>query len=379
MLFKMINRDNYEEYFLLYADNELTDNEKIEVLKFIRENKDLEDEFKMIQHTVCKPEINTILDDKSFLFKESEDSFITEKNYEDIFVLYHDNELTSDEKHRTELFLNIHPKFKNDFDLVASAKLIPDNSITFPKKQKLYRNEKAGRVVSLVFWRMLAVAMFIGFGLWILGTYYQQKKELPVVVKNSTTVPKNSTRSLKEASEKKSSEKILPKENKPGENPIAEVTNIAGKKQMNQQIKPEKKVSPSLVKTSVKNKIIEVLQLKKPVEKNEPDVAISVSKINDIPELKAIENNDVSPPTEINVKATKNNNATTSDEIQAQPASYAMGPNDKNENYVFYNITTEEFKKSKVGGFLKKVKRIVERNNPITRLLSGDDKQVVSN
>ncbi|MDQ6843636.1 MAG: hypothetical protein M3Z92_04665, partial [Bacteroidota bacterium] len=115
------------------------------------------------------------------------------------------------------------------------------------------------------------------------------------------------------------------------------------------------------------------------VEKNEPDVAISVSKINDIPELKAIENNDVSPPTEINVKATKNNNATTSDEIQAQPASYAMGPNDKNENYVFYNITTEEFKKSKVGGFLKKVKRIVERNNPITRLLSGDDKQVVSN
>jgi hypothetical protein len=50
--------------------------------------------------------------------------------------------------------------------------------------------------------------------------------------------------------------------------------------------------------------------------------------------------------------------------------------NTNNDNYFFYNVPSDEFKKSRVGGFLKKVKRIVERSNPITRLLSGDEKQV---
>ena len=61
----------------------------------------------------------------------------------------------------------------------------------------------------------------------------------------------------------------------------------------------------------------------------------------------------------------------------SQNASY-INNNQNDENYVFYNVTTEEFNKTKVGSFLKKVKRIVERTNPIAHLLSGDDKQVAS-
>ena len=65
--------------------------------------------------------------------------------------------------------------------------------------------------------------------------------------------------------------------------------------------------------------------------------------------------------------------------VYAQNSSDVSDANDNGQNYVFYDITTEEFKKTKVGGFLKKVKRVIERNNPISRLLSGDDRQVVSN
>ena len=61
-----IDRDNYEEYFLLYADNELTDSEKAEVLMFVKHNKDLEEEFRMIHHTISKPDMNLELTDKSF-------------------------------------------------------------------------------------------------------------------------------------------------------------------------------------------------------------------------------------------------------------------------------------------------------------------------
>jgi hypothetical protein len=63
--------------------------------------------------------------------------------------------------------------------------------------------------------------------------------------------------------------------------------------------------------------------------------------------------------------------------MQAQNASY-IGDNANDENYVFYNVKSDEFNKTKVGGFLKKVKRIVERNNPITRIIDGEDKQVAS-
>ena len=67
-----INRNNYEEYFLLYADNELTDSEKAEVLMFLKENRDLEAEFRMLHHTICKPDASIALGDKSFLLKGDE-------------------------------------------------------------------------------------------------------------------------------------------------------------------------------------------------------------------------------------------------------------------------------------------------------------------
>ncbi len=191
-----ININNYEEYFLLYADNELTDAEKIEVLKFIRQNKGLEDEFIMIQDTICKPEIHAGLEDKSFLFRHNESSFITEKNYEEVFVLYHDDELTSDQKRQTELFVNQHPHLKNEFDLIRVAKLTSEISIIFPGKENLYKKEKTGRVVPVIFWRGLAAAIFIGFGFWLMQDYNDQRNVLPPVTvnlkpaQNNLTVPK---------------------------------------------------------------------------------------------------------------------------------------------------------------------------------------------
>ena len=62
----------------------------------------------------------------------------------------------------------------------------------------------------------------------------------------------------------------------------------------------------------------------------------------------------------------------------AQSASYVPQVSQEKEDYVFYDVSVDEFRKSKVGGFLKKVKRIVERNNPITRILNGDEEQIAA-
>ncbi|MGN6540453.1 MAG: hypothetical protein ACTHKY_06545, partial [Ginsengibacter sp.] len=62
---------------------------------------------------------------------------------------------------------------------------------------------------------------------------------------------------------------------------------------------------------------------------------------------------------------------------QARTVSYVPDVATDNQNYVFYDVSAEEFRKSKVGGFIKKVKRIVERNNPITRLF-GEEEQMAA-
>ena len=51
-----INRNNYEEYFLLYIDNELSVAEKNMVEAFVAANADLGEELVMLQQSIVKPD-----------------------------------------------------------------------------------------------------------------------------------------------------------------------------------------------------------------------------------------------------------------------------------------------------------------------------------
>ncbi len=375
-----INRDNYEEYFLLYADNELTDYEKGEVLRFIRENKDLEKEFKMIQDTICKPEADINLQDKSFLLKDAESDFITEKNYETVFVLYHDNELTNGQKTKTDLFLIKHPQLKSEFELFGKSKLSADNSILFPEKKKLHRKEKTGKIIPLIIWRAMAAAVFIGFGFWIAQKYTTQKQIQPPVAVHIIPVKKNAaqqktTPSLLNKKDNEVANTEKPKEKNSINEKNVEPKNVSKGKKENKNI-----VAASLVKTFIKNKktAAEKQVLNIPQEKINSDVAIAPSRIKETPQVIAATKIE-EPFKEGDAEQKILSNGSDQPAMQVHAASYVNDEAGKNENYVFYNITTEEFRKSKVGGFLKKVKRIVERNNPVAHLFSGDDKQVASN
>lgn len=65
-----INRQTYEEYFLLYADGELTNTEKLEVEEFINQNPDLGEELEMITQTVMIPDETIVFANKEILLKE---------------------------------------------------------------------------------------------------------------------------------------------------------------------------------------------------------------------------------------------------------------------------------------------------------------------
>lgn len=65
-----INRQTYEEYFLLYADGELNESEMKAVEQFIEHNPDLAGEFGLIQDTIIKADGSIIFEHKELLFRD---------------------------------------------------------------------------------------------------------------------------------------------------------------------------------------------------------------------------------------------------------------------------------------------------------------------
>src|SRR5215470_10462279 len=112
-----IDRHNYEEYFLLYIDNELTVDQIKQVELFVTENPDLEEEFVMLQQSRLIPDDNIVFDDKHLLMKEENDSFINMNNYEEWLVSYVDNELNQEQRIVVEKFAANYPLVQQELDL----------------------------------------------------------------------------------------------------------------------------------------------------------------------------------------------------------------------------------------------------------------------
>lgn len=374
-----INRDNYEEYFLLYADNELTDSEKVEVIMFLKQNRDLDEEFRMIHHTISKPDAGLELTDKSFLFRNNETSIINEKNYEEVFVLYHDKELTDKQRLETEAFLSVHPQLQNDFELIGLARLTPEAEVLFPNKKLLYKKEKTGKVVPIFFWRILAAAVFIGFGLWITQLYFQKKTITSSLSVNSIPSKENIPLIKKDVIQNKKSvpdvAQSLPQKSHQNLNETNEV-----KEKIQKHISPKNNNDIAVINNNIETKNVDqgnlINQIPDRINKN---IVTGNPKTNNIAGEQIASINKIEPSNELTQNVIQKKNKKDEPAMQAQTVSYVQDANDNNQNYVFYDITTDDFKKTKVGGFLKRVKRVIERNNPITRLLSGDEKQAASN
>jgi len=366
-----INRNNYEEYFLLYADDELSPTEKKVVEIFVQENVDLREEFLMIKMTVNSPEEDVKLTDKSFLLKK-EPSFINENNHEEVFVQYHDNELSDDQKIETKKFLAENLKHKSDFELIGKAKLVADNSIIYPDKKELYRKEKSGKVIPLILWRTTAAAVFLGFGLWI-TIYYSRNAE-----KNAPAVAQINKIKPPEEKEKNAVQKPVTEENEIASSPKPTETKIKTEKteikepvtrQENANdvavVRPDSKIKNPIVKEEIKEA--------KPGIENQT-IAITNPVKNAPPLLQNQKNQIAANQATVTIIETE----PQIQNPQVHTVSYAPDVSTDNQNYVFYDVPAEEFRKSKVGGFIKKVRRIVERNNPITRIFNGEEEQMAA-
>ena len=162
-----IDRYNYEEYFVLYIDNELTVEHMKQVELFVMENPDLEEELVMLQQSRLIPDEGIVFDEKHLLMREENDSFINMNNYEERLVSYVDNELNAEQKIVVEKFAANHLNIQQELTLFQQAKLQPEK-IFFTDKQVLYKRETA-RIMSMQWWRISVAAMLVlaaGIGLF---------------------------------------------------------------------------------------------------------------------------------------------------------------------------------------------------------------------
>jgi hypothetical protein len=151
-----INRLNYENYFLLYVDGELSASEMQAVESFAAENDDLADELDMLLQTKLPDENNFLFENKSTLLRTTS-NHINSINYEERFLLFVDGELSDQAQIETLNFVSDHPQYQDAFDAIMQTKL-PDELTLYPNKESLYREEEKRKPVFYMQWQKLAIA-----------------------------------------------------------------------------------------------------------------------------------------------------------------------------------------------------------------------------
>ncbi len=157
-----INRHNYEEFFTLYADNELSVTDRKAVELFVAANPDLKTEFDLLDTFKLTPDATIVFGSKDALLQPEPGAVIDADNYEMFFVLYTDDELNNKDKAAVEQFVYKHPQYQADFELYQQIKYTPATTVIFEHKESLYRKEeKERRVIPIRWWRYAAAAAVI--------------------------------------------------------------------------------------------------------------------------------------------------------------------------------------------------------------------------
>ena len=344
-----INRHNYEEYFLMYIDDELDAMEKRAVEHFVDQHPDLKMELEMLQQSVLRPD-PVVFHDKDVLLKKSS-SLINESNYEEYFVLYGDDELDNDLKDCVEQFVYRNPKYQVEFELIQKARLQPDSQTVFPDKASLYRTEEEDEKVVVIRWWRIAAAAVIFIFLSGLGWYIiSEKKPTPLIVTNT---PLKNGKTLPPA--------VQPKhESIAKTDPVVE-NNTTQKEDLVKQNRSEVSV-PFQEKIQAKQTLTVSKNEEKDIEGR--NIRIASTVINERPDVSI---GKIETSSSLTVQSEKR----IVDEEVGLPESNPYAYTTSNDEIEILNTTVS--KKNKLRGLLRKVSRVVEKT---TNIETGDGKGI---
>lgn len=350
-----LNRNNYEEYFILYLDNELMAEDRLQVETFVRENPDLKAELDLLLQSKLLPDTDIILTDKGPLMRFDNPS-VSLNNYEEWLIAYIDNELTEEERKDTEQFIAANPSIQKEFSVLQQTKLQPEE-IVFPYKESLYRKEERPRVISIS-WQRIAVAAVLLLGISTTAIILLKKpgKGIDIVKKDQPTekiqtpippvkLPDNATPEKQEVIVNNNQEKNKPQ--------IKENNNTTAKqKERNNQSLQIKQDQPVIAEASKDKK--KTNDLPQPVNNPYVNGKTDSSKTKDVIVKKDI-------PKEIINPRKENEDVVTVSTLQ---------PSDR--------IEQPDGKKNKLRGFFRKVTRTLEKRTNIKATDDDDDHLLIA-
>ena len=336
-----INRHNYEEFFLLYVDNELTAGQRKIVEAFVATNPDLKEEFELIQQSTFT--LDAKLDEtfiSSLLKPVDEESNISEEQ----LLLYVDGELKADEKAAVEKELLSNNALQKELQWLRRSQVSPDASIVFPDKSLLYKQAEPARVFSLSVtarrWSAAAaVALLLGSAVWF------------AIDGNKTTDKPGKLAEVTKTTDTKQTEQVKP-------STVKDVVNETLQEQNNEfnQTTATTVDAKEKSKTSVTGNTS--LATVNATETSSP--ATVVDNSTDIAKTEVIETTTVEK-----IDAPSNISKTSTVQPIADNISYASYNNDVADEEDDVLLNEERQRKSGIAGFLKKAKRTLERKTGI--------------
>ena len=361
-----INRNNYEEYFILYMDNELNSEERHQVEAFIELHPDLKEELELLMQYKLTPDPDIVFTGKEELMKQGNNCLINFTNYDEWFTLYTDNELTVKEKKTVEQFILENPALKKELVLTQKAKLQPEE-IIFENKESLYRKEEKVKLIPLHWWRVAAaVILLLGIGFAIYSVINKKptsgkdeglaktqeqpnntKKRVVLTKEKDTPVSNPLAIDGNKNETGASTEKIVNKSS----NDLANKKNSLDDKKQNAVLPVRNEETPLIVDNNMPGSN----NLPQPL--NNPNVKNDALAVNDIKK----ENVNTSPA--LNQYVT-NNSASPSNFKQATFKDVSVFDQDDNKN-------------NKIRGFFRKLTRTLEKRTNIDAT-DDDDKLLVA-
>jgi hypothetical protein len=155
-----ITRENYEPFFLDYLEGNLNELLVNEFIEFLRQNPDLKEELRLFE-AVTLPSETINFSGKEKLYRSPYDK---NEIFDTHSVAFIEGDLSGEEVSSFLAYVETHPERKKELELFKETKLVPDESVTFRNKSKLY---KQPAINPLLIWPVrIAAVLLISIALW---------------------------------------------------------------------------------------------------------------------------------------------------------------------------------------------------------------------
>jgi len=180
-----INRETYEQVFIDYLEGNLTDVQLKELIVFLDNNPDLQQELKEITSYAKKDE--EIETPKSFVKDSLKKTNLLQddkSNFDELCIAFHENQLSEKQENILLEMIEKSPKLNKEFHLYANLKYKPDFSIIYPNKQQLLKKQR--KILPAYFSYAASIILIVSF------VFYWSSQDSKTIIEPKTEIAESS-------------------------------------------------------------------------------------------------------------------------------------------------------------------------------------------